>query len=87
MSTIKENLDWLKMNTLLFELSYNEHEAYYEDPVKYYANSDVLDGTDMTSGIWRLQVYPNTPVSFYVCAGNDIEEVLQHVVNAVKEER
>lgn len=78
-----EKLDSLKI-AYNFSVSFNPHKSYYESFDDYVSfrkiEESVITGTDPEKDIWEIQVYPNTPISFILVIGNDLDELLDLLI-------
>jgi len=65
-------------------ITHNEHRDVYEtveehlEHLEVFGAEDVVDRDTMiaTGEVWRVQVYPHTPVGFYAFTGPTLEAVL-----------
>lgn len=93
---VKEKLKELQeLTKCSIYIKYNEHKDYYETVQKHYFNPDgpgvmpdIVGTLDLLSdNFWTLQVYPNTPIAFYWGIANDLDELIQWAIDAIKEDR
>lgn len=80
-------LKWPKHNASL-HLTHNEHKSYYETVAQAiegethgYSNDCWVSEEQKqkainTNDCWTLQVYPNTPVGFWMLAAADLDVLL-----------
>ncbi len=76
-----------------FSLERDEHKASYmtatqwiEDCVNRFAGTapEVLQAMKATDTIWSLQIYPDTPIGFYVWYGATAEACIDAAMEAYK---
>lgn len=85
---MSDNYTWIisqKVNSL--HISYNDHAANYVDAKTWIEQyqpdwfkdtpAALLKAMKQTNSIWALQVYPDTPVGFYVWHGPTLDSVIE----------
>lgn len=78
----------LANNCLTFSIDYNEHLGFYESSNYYYmGNFSYVNLTDWNAPVWSIQVYPNTPVSFYSAVSNNLDSLIEWAIKESKEAR
>lgn len=71
---------------LSISITHNEHKLYYQSVEEYFdeCNGTWIPGDSRSRAIaddelWTVQVYPRTPVGFYVVVGRTLEEILDYL--------
>lgn len=88
--SVEELMSWLSENSNEWSLEVNGHAGNYEsreDYVKWGDLNEWHESLNEGPNLYRMQVYPNTPVSCYILFGTDLREVLEETVVLVKESR
>lgn len=75
------------------EISVNDHKDCYESVEQYLKNENkkdidkaILDEMIKRDTIVKVQAYPHTPIGFYIVYHYDIDEAVNIVLEAVKNE-
>lgn len=92
MQSASEMIEWLDNNCLCFSIERNDHKVYYSTVDKEYEPDLFISDDDRTLCItqgsaWSVRVYPDTPVSFFLVAGSDLNVCLNRVIGAVNNDR
>lgn len=92
--TLAQKIEWLRAHTLTFEISVNEHRAYYETLETYFARPEYED--DVSADVkaeciardvlFEVQCYPQTPIGFYRVTHFDLEKAVDRTIAAVAKE-
>lgn len=70
-----------------YSLSFNEHKDYYEPSTEYYQKRNIADSIGIINWegpIFRLYVYPRTPVRFITAISNDLDSLVDWAIAQVK---
>ncbi len=98
MSTLAENLEYLRQNAFEFSLSVNPHAGCH-DTIADYFNFGLADHADdwvspeqraeayRTGHFVQGRVYPCGSVSFFVHRGSDIEAIVAKLVEVCRTDR
>lgn len=92
-----EKLEWLKANTHEVHITVNEHRGYYETVAQHLQtrDEDLFDPEDANikaecirrNEIAIVQVYPDTPISFYRVGHYDLGAAIDVAYDCVTIER
>lgn len=70
-------------------ITHNEHRDSYMTVAEFLEDSDahadsIVDQDILVVGdeLWKIQVYPNTPVGFYVVYGPTLESIILKVMES-----
>lgn len=84
MSGVADDIQWLTDNTLNWSLEVDPEKACYESREDYLAHREDLDDVLVeqpevltAEHMFAVQVYPYTPIGFYVVYGTTAEEALR----------
>lgn len=74
---------------LSLTINHNEHKCYYETveehlqnaPKGTWVSSESRDRAIQDNDMWSIQIYPETPVGFYIIYGRTLEEILNYLAN------
>lgn len=84
-----DELNMLAQAGLFFSIEYNDHKSVYES-VSDYLNTreamevagyqdDDLAAMIESDTIWSIQIYPRTPIAFYIARASTFERALQMI--------
>lgn len=81
------------LNCHSFHLTYCEHKDYYLSVEDYLRDesctdqipSDVRERMIDKNVIWRLQIYPRTPIVFSVLYGDTLDCILEQLAEFIKD--
>lgn len=82
-------LELTELTKCTFILTLNEHNDFYERAQLYYATRGLddmfLGEIDWTKPLFKLQVYPRTPVMFVMGISNNLDELVDWALAQVKD--
>lgn len=88
MSETMDDLTWLAEHTHEVLLTVNDHRASYVTAKEWIGNLDLADDFESpedlqkaidTDTLVRVQVYPDTPVGFFVVCGTDVARCIKRM--------
>lgn len=93
-STMEKFKELVSLCKASVEISVNDHKSYYES-VEYHINEDdrknidkeVFEEMIKRDTVVKVQVYPHTPIRFFVVYHYDIDKAVEIAVDAVNLER
>lgn len=88
---IEELMLYLTANSNEWHLEINGHEGTYETREQYIkgTNDEEMWSDELNDGLnlYRVQIYPTTPISCYVIFGTDLKDVLVDAYRAIEPHR
>lgn len=92
--SIQDLILWLNDNTVEWSLEVNPHNGYYEskhdyltrrgmEPEKHYVSISEEE-LGNAKNLYVVQVYPSTPVTFYLCYHIDLHKALIETKDCVQ---